>query len=85
MRGGEQSPSPLPIISSQPTKTNLNRLSPQNKEVLRPLCQEPRELVHQDMLNLIRLLDLDADTDRVDTGLNKDSLVLITGDSEWVQ
>lgn len=83
MRGGEeQSPSSISLHPNN--KTNLNRLPPENKEVLRSLRQEPRELVHQNMLNLICLLDLDADTDRVDTGLDEDPLVLITGYRERI-
>lgn len=39
--------------------------------------QEARELVHQDVLDLVGLLDLDADADRVDGGLDQDALVLV--------
>jgi hypothetical protein len=35
--------------------------------------------MYQNMLNLVCLLDLDADPDTVDAWLNKDSLVLIPG------
>lgn len=34
------------------------------------------------MLNLIGLLDLDADADRVDAGLDQDTLVLVTGNRQ---
>ena len=34
------------------------------------------------MLNLIGLLDLDADTDRVDAGLDQDTLVLVAGNRQ---
>lgn len=44
----------------------LDRLPPQNKERFRSLRQKPRKLVHQNMLDLIRLLDFDTDTNRVD-------------------
>lgn len=37
------------------------------------------------MLNLIRLLDLDADAHAIDAGLDQDALVLIPGDGERVQ
>jgi hypothetical protein len=41
------------------------------------LRQETRELVDKDMLNLIGLLDLDADSDGVYARLDKDALVLV--------
>jgi hypothetical protein len=65
--------------------TYLNRLPPQDKKGLCALRQESRELVHKDMLNLIRLLDLDADSNAIDAGLDQDALVLISGDGERVQ
>lgn len=42
------------------------------------MCQEPGELVYQDVLDLVGLLDLDANAYTVDTGLDEDSLVLVT-------
>lgn len=39
----------------------------------------------QDVLNLVRLLDLDADADTVDTGLDEDALVLVAGYRQGVQ
>lgn len=80
---GELPPSLPP--SSTHTHTHLDRLSPQNQKVLGPLRQEPRKLVHQDMLNLIRLLDLDADADGVDARLDEDPFVLVPGHRERVQ
>lgn len=41
--------------------------------------------MHQDMLNLIRLLDLNADAHAVNTRLDKHSLVLISCDRKGVQ
>lgn len=37
------------------------------------------------MLNLIGLFDLNADANAVDTGLNEDSLVFISGNSERIE
>jgi hypothetical protein len=53
------------------TLTNLDRFSPQNYEALRSLHHKSRKLVTQDPLNLICLLDLDADPDRVHRGFDK--------------
>jgi hypothetical protein len=47
------------------------------------LSQEPRELVHQNMLNLVGLLDLDADPDTVDTRFYKHPLVFVAGNCQW--
>lgn len=47
--------------------------------------QESSEFVDQNVLNLIGLLDLDADTNTVYTWLYKDSLVLISRNRQWVQ
>jgi hypothetical protein len=48
-----------------PTSTYIDRLPPQDEERLRSLRQETRELVHQDVLDLIRLLYPYADTHTV--------------------
>lgn len=50
---------------------------PQDEERLGSLRQEARELVDQDMLNLVGLLDLDADAHRVYARLDEDALVLV--------
>ncbi|KUI73012.1 hypothetical protein VM1G_11840 [Cytospora mali] len=65
--------------------THLDRLPPQYEEGLGPLLQEPRELVYQDMLDLVGLLDLDADAHAVDAGLDKDALVLVSCDGQRSQ
>lgn len=72
-------------IAIQRIASYLDWLPTQDKEGLRSLGQEPRELVHQDILNLVRLLYLDADANTVDAGLDEDSLVFIPGDSERVE
>jgi hypothetical protein len=49
----------------------LHGLPPQDHEVLGALGQEPRELVHQDLFQLVHLLDLQADAHRVDGALDE--------------
>jgi hypothetical protein len=39
----------------------------------------------KDILDLVCLLDLDADADAVDARLNEDLLVLISGDGQRIQ
>lgn len=60
-----------------PLSTHLDRLPPQNKERLGALGQEARKLMDQDVLDLVGLLDLDADADTVDAGLDEDALVFV--------
>ena len=64
---------------------NLDRFSSQDEELLGSLGQETRELVHKNVLNLVRLLDFDTDADTVDTGLDEDPFRLIARDCERVQ
>lgn len=66
-------------------KTDLDRLPPQDKERFGTLRQESRKLVDQDVLNLVGLLDLDADADRVDAGLDQDALVLVARNGQGLQ
>ena len=47
--------------------------------------QEAGKLVDQDVLDFVGLLDLDANAHTVDAGLDKDSLVLVSGNDEGVQ
>lgn len=60
----------------------LDGLPPQDEETLGSLLQEARELVYQDVLDLVGLLDLDADAHRVDGRLDEHALVLVTGDGK---
>lgn len=53
------------------------RLAAQHHKALRTLHQKPRELVAQNLLNLISLLDLDAHAHTVDRRLNQHILVLV--------
>jgi hypothetical protein len=46
-------------------QAHLDGFSPQHDEALRTLHQESGELVAQDAFDLIGLLDLDADADRI--------------------
>lgn len=77
---------PLPEATQCPLSavhiTHLDRFPPQNEEALRPLLQESRELVNQDVFNLVGLLDLDADAHGVDRRLDQDALVFIAGDGQ---
>lgn len=56
----------------------LDRFPPENEESLRALGQEPSELVHEDVLDLIGLLDLDADADAVDARFDEDLLIVVS-------
>ena len=47
--------------------------------------QEARELVHQDVLDLISLLDLDADAHGIDARLDQDFLIVIPRHGQWVE
>jgi len=58
--------------------THLDRFPPQDEERLCTLFQEPGELVYQDVLDLVSLLDLDANAHAVDAGLDEDALVLVS-------
>ena len=55
----------------------LDRLSPEDEKRLGSLSQETRKLVYQDILNLVSLLNLDADADAIDARLDEDSLVFV--------
>ena len=65
--------------------TDLDGFPSEDEEGLCTLCQEAGELVDQDVFDLVCLLDPDADADTVDAGLDKDTLVLIAGDSQGIQ
>lgn len=49
------------------------------------MCQEPCELVHENVFNLVGLLYLNADAYTVDARLYKHPLVLVAGNREWCQ
>jgi hypothetical protein len=64
---------------------SLDRFPSQDDKALCSLLQEPCEFVDQDVLNLVCLLDLDAYSYTVDTGLDQDALVLVARDGEGVE
>ncbi|USP81143.1 hypothetical protein yc1106_08417 [Curvularia clavata] len=63
----------------------LDGLPPQNEERLSSLGQEPCELVDQNVLNLVCLLDLDAYSYTVDTGLDVYTFILVSRHGKRVQ
>ena len=58
--------------------THLHCLPSQYNEALRPLHHETRELVAKNSLNLVGLLDLDAQANRVDRWFNQHTLILVS-------
>lgn len=64
---------------------SLNWFPSQNDEALCSLLQEPCKFVDQDVLDFVCLLDLNAYTDTVDTGLDENALILVARDGEWVE
>jgi hypothetical protein len=74
-------------VPSNPSasETHIDRLPPQNHEILRPHGHKPRKLLTQDPLNLIRLLDGDGYSDRVDGWFDEDAFGFVSGDDEWVE
>ena len=56
----------------------LDGFSPQHDETLGTLHQKSGELVAEDTLNLIRLFDLDADTDRVHGRFDEHPLIFVS-------
>lgn len=63
----------------------LDGFPAQNVEGLGSLCQEARELVDQNVLNLVCLLNFDADAHAVDAWLNVDALIFISRHGEGVE
>jgi hypothetical protein len=57
---------------------HLDRLSTQNDEALRPLHQKSCKFMAENALDLICLLDLDADTDGVNRRLDEHSLIFVS-------
>lgn len=58
----------------------LHWFSPQDEEVLRSHHHEAHEFMAQDLLNLVCLLDSNADSDRVDGALDQNLLLVIAAD-----
>jgi hypothetical protein len=63
----------------------FNGLASQDEEGFGTLSEEASELVDKNSLNLVCLLDLDADAHTVDTRLDEDLLILVTCDDQGVQ
>lgn len=63
----------------------LDRLPPQDEERLGTLRQKPCEFVNQNVFNLICLLYPDAHADTVDTWLNEDLFVFVSGDVQRIK
>ena len=64
---------------------DLDGFPPQYDKALSALHHETSELMTQDSFNLIRLFDLNAESNGVYRWFDKHSLVLISGDDERVQ
>ena len=58
--------------------TYLHRLASEDDEVFSAHHHEPHELMAEDLLDLVGLLDGDADANRVDGRLDEHSLLLVT-------
>jgi hypothetical protein len=64
---------------------SLDRFPSEYEEAFSSLSEEPCELVHQYLLNLIGLLYADAHTHRVDRGLDEDTFILVAGNSQRIE
>lgn len=63
----------------------LHRFPSQDEEVLGSHHHEAHELVAQDLLDLVRLFDGDADPHRVDGALDQDFLLIVAADHHRLQ
>lgn len=75
----------VPIGDEEGDVVSVYRLPPQDEEGLGALAQEAGELVHEDFLDLIGLLDPDADAHAVDARLDEDALIIVAGDDDVVE
>lgn len=66
-------------------RTCLDWFPSQDEEGFRSLGEESGEFVDKNLLNLVCLLDFNADADAVDAWLNEDFLVVIPGHCQWIQ
>jgi hypothetical protein len=66
-------------------KTNLNCFSTQHHEALSALHHEASKLVGENPFNVVRLFDLDAHTNRIDTRLNENPFVFVSADDDGLQ
>ena len=58
----------------------LDGLATEDEEVVCTLGEETHETLGKDLVELIELLQADRNTDAVHTGLDEDTLLLVTGD-----
>jgi len=65
--------------------TDWYGLSPQYDKVLRSLHHEASKFMTEYTFNLICLLNLYAETDRIDRRFNEDAFILVTRDNQWVE
>ena len=65
--------------------THGYRLPPQHDEAFCSLHHEAREFVTENLLDLIRLLDFDADSDRVDGGFDVYTFIFVARDCQRVK
>lgn len=65
--------------------THRHRFPPQHHETLRTLGHKSGEFVGQDALNLVRLLDLNADSHRVHRRFDQDAFILIARDGQGIE
>lgn len=66
-------------------RTDLDRLSSQNDKRLCALHEESSEFVCEDALDLVGLLDTDAQPDAVDACLDEHPLIFVSGNDERSQ
>lgn len=64
---------------------HLYRFPPQDEKCFGPLGQESCEFMNQNVLNLVGLFDLDADSYAIDAGLNENSLIFVASHSQGVE
>ncbi len=65
--------------------TNLDSLASENEEAVRAHGKEANKLLAQQLLNIVALLDGDADSEGIDGALNHHALVGISADDQWLQ
>jgi hypothetical protein len=64
--------------------THLDRLPPQNNEILGTHHHESGEFMTEDTFDIIRLLDANKHANRVGRGFEEDLFLLVTRDCEGV-
>ena len=67
------------------TTIDLDGFAPEDEECLSSLSQKSCKLVDEDVLNLVGLFDLDADSDTVDARFYENLFVLIPRNSQRIK